>query len=49
MERLKISKISKFESDTSYMSDDIAPQSCKNLQTFVWWGASLRPLPYKSL
>ena len=34
----KISKIAKFESDTSYVSDNIAPQSCKNLQTFVWWG-----------
>ena len=30
MERLKMSKISKFESDTSHVSDDIAPQSCKN-------------------
>ena len=30
MERLKMSKISKFESDTSYVSDGIAPQSCKN-------------------
>ena len=36
-ERQKISKIAKFESDTSYVSDDIAPQSCKNLQMFVWW------------
>ena len=28
-----------------YASGDIAPQSGKNLQTFVWWEASLRPPP----
>ena len=33
-ERLKISKIAKFESDRSLASEDIvAPQSCENLQT----------------
>ena len=34
-ERLKISQIAKSESETSYASEDIAPQG---LQTFVWWG-----------
>ena len=53
-ERLKISKIAKSESETSYASKDIAQQS---LRTFVcmvgWWsrgggrGASLFPPPYK--
>ena len=33
-EHLKISKTVTFESDAS---DDIAQQSCENLQTFVWW------------
>ena len=40
-EHLNISKIVKFESDTFYASKNIALQSCENLQTFVWWGASL--------
>ena len=46
-ERLKISKIAKFESETSWASDDIAPESCKNLQTFIYGGvgASLCPPP----
>ena len=48
-ERLKISKTAKFESDTSLASKDIAQQSCENLQTFVWWGASLCPPPDKRL
>ena len=48
-ERLKLSKTAKFESDTSLASKDIAQQSCENLQTFVWWGASLCPPPYKRL
>ena len=39
-ERLNSSKIVKFESDTFYVSKD-----CENLQTFVWWGASLCPSP----
>ena len=33
-----ISKLATFESYTSYESEDIAAQSCENLQTFVWWG-----------
>jgi len=37
-ERLEISKITKFESDTSLEGEDTAPKSCENLQTFVWWG-----------
>ena len=28
-----------FESETSWVSENIALQSCQNLQTFVWWGA----------
>ena len=48
-EHLNISKIVKFESDAFYASKNIALQSCKNLQTFVWWGASLCPPPYKRL
>ena len=32
---LKICKIAKSESDTSLASEDIAPQSCDNLQTSV--------------
>ena len=36
-ERLKISKLAKIESDSSYASKDIAPQSCENLQTSVLW------------
>ena len=37
--RLKISKISKFESDLLKTNKDIAPQSREILQTFVWWVA----------
>ena len=33
-EHLKMSKTATFESEAS---DDIAQQSCENLQTFVWW------------
>ena len=44
-----ISETAKFESDASYASEDIAPQSCENLQTFVWWwwweGAQTSPSP----
>ena len=44
-ERLNISKIVKFESDTFYASKD-----CENLQTFVWWGGQVcAPHPYKHL
>ena len=36
-ERLKISKIAKSESDTSYASEDIAlSKDCR--RSFVWWG-----------
>ena len=37
-QRLKISKIAKFESDLSKTDEEIAPQSRKILRTFVWWG-----------
>ena len=42
---LKISKIAKFESDTSLASEDIhvAPQSLEISQMFVWWGHKLDP------
>ena len=41
---LKISKpAGKFESDISEVSEDIALQSRKILQMFVWWEASLWP------
>ena len=33
-EHLKINETATFESDES---EDIAQQSCENLQTFVWW------------
>ena len=33
-EHLKINETATFESDAS---EDIAQQSCENLQTFVWW------------
>ena len=36
-ERLKMRKIAKFESDFLKTYEDIAPQNCENLQTFVWW------------
>ena len=35
----KISKIVKFESDLLKSNEDIASQSHKILQKFVWWGA----------
>ena len=37
-ERLKISKIDKFESDLLTTNKDKASQSSEILQTFVWWG-----------
>ena len=47
---LNISKLAKFESDRSKASDDIAPQSCKNLQTIVPGGGQVcNPRPYKCL
>ena len=39
-----MSEITKFESDMSQTSKDIASQSWENLQTFEWW-ASLSPRP----
>ena len=42
-ERLKISKVTKFESDRMKTNKDMAPQSRKFLYTFVWRGASLCP------
>ena len=45
-ERLKIGKISKFESDLLKAYKDTAPQSRKILQTFVWWGAQTCPPPH---
>ena len=44
-ERLKISKIAKFESDLLTTIEDTAPQSREILQTFVWWGRKLAPPP----
>ena len=52
-ERLKITKIAKFESDLLKTNQDIAPQGREILQTFVCWGGgggtSLCPPPYKRL
>ena len=42
-ERLKIIKTDKFESDLLKTHEDIALQSCKNLQMFGCQGASLFP------
>ena len=38
-ERLKISKIAKFESDLLTTIEDTAPQSREVLQTLVWCGS----------
>ena len=35
-ERPNIGKIAEFENDTSYASEDIAPQSCENLQVCLY-------------
>ena len=35
-ERLKTGKIAKFESNLLKTNEDIAPQRCEILQTFVW-------------
>ena len=48
-ECLKISKIAKFERDLLKTNEDTPPQSCKFLQTFVWWGTSLCLPPHKPL
>ena len=37
-DRLNISKLAQFVSDTSQANEDIVLQSGKNLQTFLWWG-----------
>ena len=37
---LKSVEFAKFESDLFKSNEDIAPQSCEILQTFVFWGAS---------
>ena len=43
---IKISKIAKFDSDLLKTDEDIAPpQSREILQTFVWLGAQMCPLP----
>ena len=49
IERLKIHKIAKFQSDLLKTNENTAPQSCKILQTFVWCGAQTGPPPYKRL
>ena len=52
-ERLKISEIAKFESDTSLASEDIAPQSCKIYRRRLYGGGGggqfCAPPPYKRL
>ena len=40
IERLKVSKVDKFESDLLKTNENIATQSRDILQTFVWWEAS---------
>ena len=47
IERLKISKVDKFESDLLKTNENIATQSRDILQTFVWWEPSSfsTPLP----
>ena len=42
-ERVKISKIAKFESDLLKTKEDTALKSRENLQTFVRWGRRLAP------
>ena len=44
-ERLKISKIAKFESDLFKTNEDIDPQSRQILQPFVWGVAQTPPPP----
>ena len=38
-ERVKISKIAKFESDLLKTKEDTVPKRRENLQTFARWGA----------
>ena len=40
---LEINKTAKFEIDLLKVNEETAPQSLKNLQTFVWWGHKLTP------
>ena len=53
--RLNIRKTTKFESDTSWESEDMALQSCENLQIFVLLGGGgggageVVTTPYKRL
>ena len=42
-ERVKISKIAKFESDLLKTKEDTVPKRRENLQTFVRWGHRLAP------
>ena len=37
-ERLRISKIAKFENDFLKTNESIAPQCREILKTFLWWG-----------
>ena len=46
-ERLKIVKNAKYECDLLKSNEDMALQSREILQTFVWWGVQICPLPYK--
>ena len=46
-ERLNISKIAKFESDSFEANEYIFPQSCENLQTLGCTNLSLTIPPYK--
>ena len=48
-ERVKISKIAKFESDLLKTKEDTALKSRENLQTFVRWGRRLAPTVQKSV
>ena len=44
-ELLKISTVVKFQSCLLKTYEDIVPQGCAILQTFVWWAASFPPSP----
>ena len=47
--RLKISKISKFESDLLRSYKDTAPQSREILQTFVWGGGGAQTFRHPTI
>ena len=47
--RLKISKISKFESDLLKSYKDTAPQSREILQTFVWGGGGAQTFRHPTI